>query len=345
MASGVNRDGSILFLSCDLQNSTQFKQSEQSDWIKTFLAFYTEFPSILSAEVLKSCPSMGGRLSLWKAIGDELIFSVLIDSEQECSDAVDAWLAAMLAFEQQHLLLKTPMTLKGGAFLATVPAPDRRVAIPRKVHVQDPKSQIDAEAANEATLNAANPDDDTFVTEFVMDFVGPSIDTGFRVLKYATREYFVLTAEVAHLLFKHYSAHELHERKAHLVGTHVLKGVWGGQPYPVFALARPLDERTPAQTLAAVFNDTGLITDDYPEYPSRKPHDVLDPITRYRTARGWHGGIFAPNAAHDAFRSHQAAVDMRRRLEDDFIDTSEDSLVAEDDPGEENVVGSDLPRD
>jgi hypothetical protein len=27
MAAGLNQDGSILFLSCDLQNSTQFKQS------------------------------------------------------------------------------------------------------------------------------------------------------------------------------------------------------------------------------------------------------------------------------------------------------------------------------
>ncbi|MFL0276998.1 hypothetical protein [Mycobacterium sp. SMC-19] len=345
MASGANRDGSILFLSCDLQNSTQFKQSEENDWIKTFLAFYTEFPSILSAEVAKSCAGLSGRLSLWKAIGDELIFSVLIDSEQECSDAVDAWLAAMLAFEQQHLLLKTPMTLKGGAFLATVPAPDRRVAIPRKVQVQDPKSQIDAEAANEKTLNDASPDDDTFAAEFAMDFVGPSIDTGFRVLKYATREYFVLTAEVAHLLFKHYSAAELNNRKAHLVGTHVLKGVWGGQPYPVFALARALDEQTPAQTLATLFDDSKLITEDYPVYPSRKPHDVLDPITRYRSARGWQGGIFAPEAAHPTFRSHQAAVDMRRRLEDDFVDTSEDSLDKLNDLGEQNVVGSDLPRD
>jgi hypothetical protein len=345
MASGANRDGSILFLSCDLQNSTQFKQSEENDWIKTFLAFYTEFPSILSAEVAKSCSGLSGRLSLWKAIGDELIFSVLIDSEQECSNAVDAWLAAMLAFEQQHLLLKTPMTLKGGAFLATVPAPDRRVAIPRRVQVQDPKSQIDAEAANETTLNEASPDDATFAAEFAMDFVGPSIDTGFRVLKHATREYFVLTAEVAHLLFKHYSAKELNDRRAHLVGAHVLKGVWGGQPYPVFALARALDEQTPAQTLATLFEDSSLITDDYPVYPSRKPHDVLDPITRYRTARGWHGGIFAPESAHLGFRSHQAAVDMRRRLEDDFVDTSEDSLDKSNDPGEENVVGDDLPND
>lgn len=341
MASGLNEDGSVLFLSCDLQNSTQFKQNEENDWLKTFLAFYTEFPSILSAEVSKSCEGLGTRLSLWKAIGDELIFSVLIRSEKECSDAVDVWRNAMLAFEQQHLLAKTPMTLKGGAFLATVPAPDRRVAIPRRVQAQDAESQIDAEAANETTLNAASPDDNAFA----IDFVGPSIDTGFRVLKYATREYFVLTAEVAHLLFKHYSAEELDDRNAYLVGAHVLKGVWGGQPYPVFALKRELGEQTPAQMLAETFHDDSVITDDYPSYAHSRPHDVLGPIGRYRTARGWQGAIVAPEAEHAPFRSHQAAVDMRRRLETNFIDTSEDPLVSEEDLGEEDVVPPDLPQE
>ncbi|MGU3652854.1 hypothetical protein [Mycolicibacterium sp. A43C] len=339
MASGANRDGSILFLSCDLQNSTQFKQSEENDWIKTFLAFYTEFPSILSAEVAKSCSGLSGRLSLWKAIGDELIFSVLIDSEQECSDAVDVWLAAMLAFEHQHLLSKTPMTLKGGAFLATVPAPDRRVAIPRTVRAKEDESQRDAEAANEETLNEA-PEEGA--VEFAMDFVGPSIDTGFRVLKYATRRYFALTVEVAHLLFKHYSDQEQRERRAHLVGTHVLKGVWGGKPYPVFALERELGETVPSQALAAAFDDSTLITD---EYPSRKPSDVLEAISTYRTATGWKGAVHTPDAHAAVFQNHQPAVDMRSRLDNDFFDTSEDSLVAEVDPGEEDDVGDDLPND
>lgn len=339
MASGANRDGSILFLSCDLQNSTQFKQNEENDWIKTFLAFYTEFPSILSAEVSKSCAGLGGRLSLWKAIGDELIFSILIQSEQECSDATDAWLAAMFEFELQHLLTKTPMTLKGGAFLATVPAPDRRVAIPRTVRARDDESQIDAEAANETTLNTAAEE---APAEFAMDFVGPSIDTGFRVLKYATRRYFVLTVEVAHLLFKHYNDQEQRERRAYLVGTHVLKGVWGGKPYPVFALARELDEVAPSRALAAAFNASTVITE---EYPSSRPSDVLEAISAYRAAKGWKGAIHTPEAHAAVFQTHQTVVDMRSRLDNDFFDTSEDSLVSTEDPGEEDVVGADLPRD
>jgi hypothetical protein len=70
---------------------------------------------------------------------------------QRCHRRVDGDDAGV---RDQRLLGKTPMTLKGGAFLATVPSPDRRVAIPRTV--SDGGSQLDAEQMNEATLNAAD---------------------------------------------------------------------------------------------------------------------------------------------------------------------------------------------
>jgi hypothetical protein len=345
MVAGRNHDGSILFLSCDLQNSTQFKQKSADGWVATFLAFYSEFPSLLATRITDSYPALQGRLSLWKAIGDELIFSVRIQSEQECSDAIDAWMATMLEFERQHLLGKTPMTLKGGAFLATVPSPDRRVAVPRTVQILDGGTQRDAEATNEDTLNGDASDGD-FAINFAMDFVGPSIDTGFRVLKFAARGYFVLTVEVAHLLFKHYNDDRTQRgRKAYLLGTHTLKGVWGGRPYPVFAIERPLEAPTPAQLLAKAFgdgdNNPGLVTD---EFPHRKPGEVLEAIEAYRSAEEWKGAIYAPGAHEQDFQNHQAVVDVRQYL-DNLFDTSEDLLRGEDDPGDETSVDEDLPRD
>jgi hypothetical protein len=338
MAAGLNLDGSILFLSCDLQNSTQFKQSRTDAWIATFLAFYGEFPSLLATKIADSYPDLQERVSLWKAIGDELIFTVRIQSEQECSDSIDAWLSTMLTFESQHLLRKTPMTLKGGAFLATVPSPDRRVAIPRTVQLVDDRSQLDAEAVNEATLNNADANGD-FAINYAMDFVGPSIDTGFRVLKFASRRFFVLTVEVAHLLFKHYSDGVQTDRRAYLLGTHVLKGVWNSQPYPVFAVARELEEASPAQSLATAFGDSALITD---EYPSCKPHDALEAIAAYRAADGWQGAVHVPGAHDTGFQQHMAAIDVRARL-DGLIDTSEDPLDRAEDRGDENSVDADLP--
>jgi hypothetical protein len=87
---------------------------------------------------------------------------------------------------------------------------------------------------------------------------------------------FVLTVEVAHLVFKHYNDDKTKRgRQAYLLGTHSLKGVWGGRPYPVFAISRPLEAPTPEQLLAKAFGDgdnPGLVTD---EYPHRTPSEVL----------------------------------------------------------------------
>lgn len=343
MATGLNEDGSILFLSCDLQNSTQFKQKGAREWVATFLAFYTEFPSLLATRIAECYPVLQGRLSLWKAIGDELIFSILINSEKDCSDAVDAWTDTMLEFESQHLLPKTSMTLKGGAFLATVPAPDRRVAVPRTVQISDGGSQLDAEQTNEAMLNTTDTEG-KFVINFAMDFVGPSIDTGFRVLKFAARGYFVLTVEVAHLLFKHYNDDkDKRDREAYLLGTHSLKGVWGSRPYPVFAIARKLESETPEQKLAKAFESVGecrLVTD---EYPHRSPHEVLAAIEAYRGAEAWQGAVHAPCAHEPDFQKHQAVIDAREYL-DNLVDTSEDSLNPSDDPGVNNSLGE-MPRE
>lgn len=114
------------------------------------------------------------------------------------------------------------------------------------------------------------------------------------------------------------------------------------QPYPVFALERELDEVAPSLALAPAFNDSTLITD---EYPSRKPSDVLEAISAYRAAKAWQGAIHTPEAHAVVFQNHQLAVEMRSRLDNDIVDTSEDPLLSADGPGDEDVVGVDLPRD
>ena len=250
----------------------------------------------------------------------------------------------MLEFERQHLLEKTPMTLKGGAFLATVLSPDRRVAIPRTVQISGGGSQLDVEKTNEATLNSADATSD-FAISFAMDFVGPSIDTGFRVLEFAARGYFVLTVEVAHLLFKHYIDDSTKsDRRAYLLGTHSLKGVWGGRHYPVFAIARTLEAPTPEQLLARAFGDgdnPGLVTD---EYPHRTPGEVLEAIEAYRSADAWQGAVHVPGAQEPLFALHQPVIDTRWYL-DNLTDTSEESFDNNEDQGDEDSVGDDLPRD
>ncbi|NMO01054.1 hypothetical protein HH308_07475 [Gordonia sp. TBRC 11910] len=316
----TNRDGSVLFLSCDLQNSTQFKQSSAAaahqEWVPTFLAFYNEFPAALGEIIADRFPYLTGQLTLWKAVGDELIFTCRLIAESQCCDAIDAWVAAMDRFES-NVLQKTPMTLKGGAFLATVPFPDRQVAIPRRD--VETGSELDAEKLNESILAR-----DVDPADYLLDYVGPSIDTGFRILKFAAHRYFVMTVDVAHLVFAHSVASDI-PRDAYFLGTHRLKGVWEGRPYPVFALARELGD-IPSQALALALGASDLVDDEYPSCPAT---NAVDALVAYRHSPSWPGVVHLDAARDDEFAADPRVVAQRihlNRLQDD----SEKPLVTGD---------------
>ncbi|NNG95966.1 hypothetical protein [Gordonia araii] len=327
----TNADGSVLFLSCDLQNSTRFKQSVSSrqladdDWLAPFLAFYRQFPRVLGEIVGADYPDLASRLSLWKAVGDELIFSYRIESASECGDAVSAWLRAMTQFEVEHLLGKTSMTLKGGAFLATVPYPDRRVAIPQVVRSLA-ASSIDPEKLNEDDLNRPASE-----SECLLDFVGPSIDTGFRVLTLAERRYFVLTAEVASLLAEHSQTREA-VASLHFMGTHLLKGVWNGQGYPVFALYRATSDPTPASKILVETIDAVHLVDG--EYPAVSAEDVLAVVDAYRHSPDWVGASFTVDD-EGVISASQDCLDERARL-NSLDDDSEKKEEIEAELGDED---------
>src|SRR5581483_5568883 len=119
---------SLLFLSCDIVGSTAFKQQEGTLWQKTFLSFYREFPQMLGE--LTSNANYEPGFTLWKPIGDELIFTTLVRSERDIYAAVRIWLSALADYEK-NVFNDVPLATKGGAFVATFPGPDSESSIPR----------------------------------------------------------------------------------------------------------------------------------------------------------------------------------------------------------------------
>ncbi len=65
------------------------------------------------------------------------------------------------------------------------------------------------------------------------DFLGPEIDTGFRISKFALRRRLVVSAELACLLYRERASYVGIEKELKIVSFQVLKGVWGGRHYPV----------------------------------------------------------------------------------------------------------------
>lgn len=104
---------SLLFLSCDLVGSTKYKQSNSTIWHKTFLSFYRQFPQMLGDVANEHGSTL--EFTLWKPIGDELIFTVEVDHEADVYNAVRIWLATMRRYEDEVFRKVRRVRTAGGA--------------------------------------------------------------------------------------------------------------------------------------------------------------------------------------------------------------------------------------
>lgn len=281
-----DRPESKLFLSCDLVGSTAFKQSNSS-WQRVFLSFYRQFPQMLEEQIQRKRDEVGADnfdvdLVLWKPIGDELVFTVVVRDETSIRHAIDAWLEAMSEYERGPLK-HFPLMTKGGAFLAVFPAPDDMVSIPRLAAVED--SYRAPEILNREAINASNAD------QYIFDYCGPSIDTGFRIINACSERFFTLSLEVAWAYMAAYEARTADSYEPlTFLGKKPFKGVWGGREYPLFAMDRHCTE----DVNRAIRNleKTGSLT-----------LQEVDRLARAcRRTDGWHGAIYLPNSDRAEFK-------------------------------------------
>lgn len=282
-------DGSSkLFLSCDLNGSTIFKQkSSDGSWRKTFLQFYREFPQALATARIGD-ETRDLEFHLWKAVGDELIFTCDVHREADVYHAVRTWIDAMSDFSTS---LETGLGVKGGAFIATFPGPDSESSIPRRPEFE--VSDKDVVELNRTALRGRRAN-----SKYLFDFFGPSIDTGFRVLGKCSGRYFTMSIEVAYAMV---CAHITPKAGAQLPLADIvlleaaeLKGVWNGRPYPVFAIDLQADDAV--NNALRPFLSAAI-----------QPQEVLELCKACYTSSGWPFSLYLPDGTNSLF--HERPVD------------------------------------
>jgi hypothetical protein len=333
----VSDVGSRLFLSCDLVGSTSHKQSAGNTgaWISDFLRFYYDFPARVRENLHR--PDLTARLKFWKAVGDELLFTINIEHESEVYYVVNAWVAAMLQYEAELATKnseenspKNKMKTKGGAFIATFPDPDYVVAVPTAPMELD--SERDVVVRNEEMKKADRSGDEPHL----IDFLGPSIDTGFRVIAICSQRYFTMSLEVAWAMAYH-RVH--HDRKDSIDGLLLLaekemKGVWNGREYPVFALDRHREDQI-VKSIGAVHN---------------KPPVPLLEVDRLALAcledEGWPSRVYFAQSNYTAFTQFGDHLANQQVVLDAMADNSGETLAeftteaGTVEPGSEDSTGS-----
>lgn len=191
-----------LFLSADVQDSTAFKQQAEAErpypWQNFFLGFFRDFPS----QVERSFSARGLSVELWKLLGDEVVFCLELSSPAQAGHAVAAFIEALVIFQddEQRKNPAKALRLKGAAWLAGFPVGNVIMPVTRA------GERIDR------------------------DYIGPSMDAGFRLGKLATRRKFALSADLAWLILA--ACNRDLVLPLHYEGRSGLKGVMERDGYP-----------------------------------------------------------------------------------------------------------------
>lgn len=220
-----------LFLSADLVGSTPYKQSRQI-WRPEILSFYRNFDYALQTRYRAFCEGrddLGQAPEFWKSNGDELLYTCELANLSHAHAVMHVWLAALDEYRAMNDEISKHLDVKSTAWIGLFPVPNAEVFFRRGAsdygpHEADDALLVQSQLRDEWYANRAN-------TQIVRDFVGPSIDTGFRLTSWASPRRLIISVDLAFLLTGAYSK-GIGPLRLHLSGRDTLKGIIGNQPYP-----------------------------------------------------------------------------------------------------------------
>lgn len=186
-----------LFLSADLAGSTAFKQNASAvAWQLFFESFYNQLPAYVDQE-FASDPH---RLALWKTVGDEIVFSAELKSAQDAGRMMEAFRRGAARYRKEITNPPRGLDLKCAGWTAGFPLGNLEV-----------------------TLQGGGG---------LVDYIGPGMDIGFRLVKEASPRRLMLSVELAYIL----SLPAFDDPEIRVGRSVDLKGVGKGHRYPALWL-------------------------------------------------------------------------------------------------------------
>lgn len=325
-----------LFQSVDLVGSTAFKSkyakwetgASNAVWVTQIQHFYREFPKLLAANFQKEAKS-GRAPSVWKTIGDEIIFCCRLQSLEHLAACSTAFMRSLEAYGARLDDFDRSLDVKGAAWVAAFPGPNVSVDI-ASIRSPDSATLSSSDLADEQDELRA----DTKPSDF--DFLGQHIDAGFRSARAATSDSMSLSLELAYLLAEAEGMKRPNGTTFHYHGRHALKGVINDRPYPVVTIdmerketrrrvlqaERDITKFEPAKPhhlknyLAAFMEDAGI---ELPSLPRDGKGMIVEPESYRRYAESWaqvreetqqrtEGEIEAASAASDGSDTLQPEI-------------------------------------
>lgn len=239
-----------LFLSADIVGSTSLKQtrSRTSDaddhskrgpaWFSAIQGFYFEAAQAFLFEWVERKAASTAPVALygeeptfWKSVGDEVLFTKVLTDHRQLATTLHCWFTAVSRMKDFLKRENSSLDVKCTAWLAGFPYRNREVVIGK--YLSKNKDRVEnyyKESGN--LLNRYYGEGNS--EDISVDYIGPSIDTGFRLTGFSSSRKMVLSIDAAYLLSMTSFDGEVKRIDLHYDGSHNLKGVMGGAPYPVF---------------------------------------------------------------------------------------------------------------
>lgn len=267
-----------LFLAVDLQSSTalkfRFPCEGMSFWRSFLRSFYHDFAVHFLqclGKVKTECKvDPLNPVSLWKSSGDEIVMVVAIAEKTHLKYYLRSFRDAVRLYNDQlaqrdHVIFRIGgetlrLRLKPRAWLADFPIGNMEFSVPH--------GELKYRDDTQSPWPEEKP-----------DYFGPAMDVGFRLGSLATSRKFVLSVETVWALVTDQTV--IQDFRIFMEGRFPLKGVRGGEPYPVFWL--DVKKEVTAEDQWAGLNPLDL--GDYPtikalceEFIGLKENPLLTPI-------------------------------------------------------------------
>jgi len=315
--SGTEED-IVIFFSVDIIGSTAYKNSKLSrEWGKTFKRFFSEFPDYLDRAHDHKAYELGtgktpDKLKKWKTIGDEIVFTQTIKSPYDALFLTDVFKNTLIHYRKNTLSESKydNISLKGSAWLAIADHINTKIVEGEQI-----------------------------------DYIGPSIDTGFRISKLSTNRKFTISVELALALLTCFEdnnscKYSNYENKFifYYDGEKKLKGVLGGKPYPIIWLDT-YDNGDRKESLKGIVKNPCGIT-ALKSYVADYCISIEDDPTQIKEQ-----SLLIPNFIRQEYDAKMPAwyIELLQNINDDSVrdDKSLSDLSVEVEEGKENTAASD----
>jgi hypothetical protein len=174
---------------------------------------------------------------LWKGNGDEVIYTKELSDHREAFVCVYLWTQSLRNFRQDLRKGFPTLDVKATAWISGFPLMNTEVIFNRKREEPvDPLDNGDDVFYNYYLLERFYGKNKKQSANLIRDFIGPSLDTGFRLCSHSTSRKFVISIDLA-LILASTSPPEKQFPDPILWrydGRHPFRGVLGGNPYPIF---------------------------------------------------------------------------------------------------------------